>query len=133
MGHFLDTFNNYGVLKWTTEGLQERLIFLDLGIWIGKPHRHILFKSYSKPMNLFLFIPANSAHPPKALDSMIKGMTQTFWIQNSSRDDFLSRTLSFYKHLRARGHTHHSLAPKFVAAVERLLPITNNNKIPDYR
>ena len=61
-------------------------------------------KSYSKPLNLFLYIPATSAHPPGILRSLIHGFIYRFKFQNSSKEDFENEIKCLYKKLRLRGY-----------------------------
>ena len=61
---FLHCLNQWGPLRWTCDGHVDSLIFLDLRILIG-PDRHLVFQTYQKPMNLYLYIPPGSAHPEK--------------------------------------------------------------------
>jgi hypothetical protein len=54
---FLHCLNCWGTLRWTCDGHVDSLIFLDLRISIG-PDRHLIFQTYQKPMNLYLYIPS---------------------------------------------------------------------------
>jgi hypothetical protein len=62
---FLRALNNWGTLKWTCDGHQDALVFLNLPISIDAKH-NLFFKSYQKPMYLYLYILPTSAHPSMA-------------------------------------------------------------------
>ena len=95
-----DTFNGYGDLQWTTQGLEKSVIFLDFIVITHGTNNILKFMSYSKLMNLFLYIPAHSAHPPGAIKGMIYGMLYTAWRINSDVSDFSHYTKEFFLHLK---------------------------------
>ena len=63
--------NNFGSLKWTVEALTKRVDFLDLTLTMrnGK----MVSTLFEKKMNLYLYLPPNSAHPPGVLKGLIAG------------------------------------------------------------
>jgi hypothetical protein len=69
---FLRALNNWGTLKWTCNGHKHAFIFLDLRISINK-NRKLVYQSYQKEMNLYLYIPPSSAHLVKMLHSLVCG------------------------------------------------------------
>lgn len=101
---FQDRLNDFGKLKWTVSDLSDTAIFLDLEISINKD-RCIVTKTYEKPMNLFLYIPPTSAHPPGVLKSIIYGNLQRFWKQNTLTSDYIDMACKFFQRLVARGHS----------------------------
>ena len=66
-------------------------------------HGKIITKTYHKLINLFLYIPDSSAHPPGLKNSVIYGLLETYWPQNTRRQDFLSTTRFLFQNLIARG------------------------------
>jgi hypothetical protein len=70
--NFKSDMNNFGALTWKVEELSRSVKFLDLTIAIGEDRR-IVTKTYKKPMNLYLYIPPASAHPPGMLKSIVYG------------------------------------------------------------
>jgi hypothetical protein len=70
-------------------------------------------------MNLYLYIPPLSAHPPSCLKGLITGELQRYWLQNS-RTDFQRILVKFIERLTERGHTIESLKPIFEQAAIRL-------------
>ena len=79
--------NNTTSLKWTVEGPTTTLNFMDLTITIKNNKLH--FKTFQKPTSLYQYIPANSAHPPGMLKSIIFGRTQKYWVDNTEEASFL--------------------------------------------
>ena len=71
-------------------------------------------------MNLHLYIPFKSAHPPGVLKSLIYGNIQRFWTQNSDRQDYINTTKAFFGHLINRGYTHTELEPIFEEAAQAI-------------
>jgi hypothetical protein len=64
--------NNFGALTWKVKELSKSVNFLDLTITI-REDRRIMTKTYKKLMNLYLYIPPASAHPPGMLKSIVYG------------------------------------------------------------
>jgi hypothetical protein len=87
--HFFAALNQWGTLKWTCDGHQDVLIFLDLHISINKTCK-LFFQSYQKLMNLYLYIPPTSAHPAKMLHSLIYGCLRAFRLQNTDIRNFVN-------------------------------------------
>ena len=78
---FFKDMNNTTSLEWTVEGPTTTLNFMDLTITIKNNKLH--FKTFQKPTSLYQYIPANSAHPPGMLKSIIFGRTQKYWVDNT--------------------------------------------------
>ena len=70
--NFKNELNNFGKLIWKVSKLSTSVDFLDLTIAIDK-NRHVYTKTYEKPMNLYLYIPPASAHPPGIFRSVVFG------------------------------------------------------------
>ena len=70
---FQTEMNKTTSLKWTVEGLTNKLNFLDLTITIDPATRKLIFETYQKTTSLYNYIPPHSAHPPGVLKSMIFG------------------------------------------------------------
>jgi hypothetical protein len=117
--NFQIEMNQFGRLRWTTSDLSTEAIFLDLRIKIG-PLQHIETVTYQKPMNLFLYIPPSSAHPPGVLKSTIYGNLRRFWLQNSKLTDYIKVTQRFASHLIARGHNSSNISKLFLEAAEKI-------------
>jgi len=90
------------MLEWDVSDLKRSVNFLDLTITIT-PEGYVQTKTYQKEMNLYLYIPPSSAHPPGAFKGLVFGNLQTYWLQNSKKEDFIAIARSFAQHLIARG------------------------------
>jgi hypothetical protein len=113
---FKQDLNNYCKLDWNTEELSTSVNFLDLTIEIDKDKGKLTYKTYQKPMNLFLYIPGHSAHPPGIVKSLIHGLVHTYHRQNSNKEDFQRNVKLLFGRLLVRGHHHNDIYPIFVDA-----------------
>lgn len=121
---FKTDLNNYCKLDWNTEELASQVNFLDLTLWVDHSNGIVQYKTFQKPMNLFLYIPAHSSHPPGLVKSLIFGLTRTYYRQNSNHDDFIKQVRLLFDRLIARGHSREDITPIFQLATEKL----NKNK-----
>ena len=121
LNNALNSFGNQGKrLAWDPTPLATKdVVFLDLKISIQEDGQ-IRTKTHIKDMNLHLYIPAHSAHPPGLLKSLVHGQLYRFWRQNSDINDFEKVTRDFYRHLTDRGYDHETLKQSFTKAAERL-------------
>ncbi len=79
--NFKNKLNNWGNLKWKVEEPSTRSTFLDLDIQLQ--NKRFIFKTYQKDMNLYLYIPPSSAHPPSCFKGLIAGELRRYWLQNN--------------------------------------------------
>ena len=77
----------FGLLTWKTTSLLTTADFLDLTISINN-EGNITTKTYQKEMNLYLYIPPHSAHPPGMLNSLLIGCLRRYWLQYTNIEDF---------------------------------------------
>ena len=71
-------------------------------------------------MNLFLYIPASSSHPPGLLKSLIYGLLSTYWKQNSDYEDYINFVRLLHKRLLARGQKAININPIFIEASNKI-------------
>ena len=121
---FMESELAFGSLDWKAEPLSRSVDFLDLTITLQSDGT-IATKTFVKPMNLFLYLGPESAHPLGVPKSLVFGTLQRYWIQNSSKDDFLAAASAFYGHLLDRGHAHEGLNPLFTEAAMALDKISS--------
>jgi hypothetical protein len=76
-------------------------------------------KTYQKDMNLYLYIPPLSAHPPSCFKGLITGETRRYWLQNNP-NDYQTILCKFIERLVERGHTLENLTPIFKHAATQL-------------
>jgi hypothetical protein len=120
-------------LKWVVTELNTSVNFLDLNISINS-HNKIEINTFQKDMNLHLYIPPSSAHPPSCLKGLITGELFRYKLQNNNTD-FTTITSSFLERMTARGHKLDNLSPlirEAAATIDRKLttPCTKNSEIP---
>jgi hypothetical protein len=109
---FLRCLNTWGALKWTCDGHTDSLVFFDLEVSITRSNK-LHFAAYQKPMNLYLYIPPNLAHPDKILQSIVFGRLRAYRLQNSTTTNFIKMSLLLARRLRDRGFSPQTLAPHF--------------------
>jgi len=114
---FKNTLNNWGSLKWTVEEPTTKTVFLDFNIQLKGSS--ILTSTYQKTMNLYLYTPPLSAHPPSCFKGLIAGELQWYWVQNNPRD-FKRILVKFITGLTERGHSLQSLIPVIKNAATNL-------------
>jgi len=98
---FKEALNNWGGLEWVTEKPTKATVFLDLNIKILQSKNHT--STFQKSLNLYLYIPPKSAHPPSCLKGLISGELRRYWFQNSP-EDFKKILIKFMEQLVNRGH-----------------------------
>jgi len=130
--HFKSSLNNWGNLKWKVEEPTTKTIFLDLEIHIKGST--LTTKTYQKEMNLYLYIPPFSAHPPSCFKGLISSELRCYWLQNSHKD-FKNLLRKFINRLLDRGHTLDYITPIITQAASSLdrnvlcpIPIKKNQE-----
>ena len=102
-------------LKFTFELNSTQMAFLDL--WIIRDHTTIATKTHQKALNLHLYLPASSAHPPGVLKGLIFGLIKKYKKQNTHYSDFAAVCRLFHRRLRDRGYHNSVLLPLFERAL----------------
>jgi hypothetical protein len=105
---FQQTLNNWGNLQWKCEVPSLKTTFLDLELELR--NSSVITRTFQKEMNLYLYIPLLSAHPPSCLKGLITGELRRFWLQNN-HSNFQRILVKFIERLTERGHTIESLIP----------------------
>lgn len=88
-----------------------------LDLWMLKEGSRLITKTHQKALNLYLYIPANSAHSPGILKGLIYGLLKKYKSHNSRPADFRRIVNLFYKRLQARGYLPKLLLPVFRKAL----------------
>ncbi len=130
MDQIQDTLCNWGHLKWTVEEPTSSINFLDLNISIIGSSIHT--STFQKPLNLYLYIPPLSAHPPSCFKGLIFGELKRYWTQNNPVD-FIDILTKFITRLCDRGHKIETLAPLITQAAATLnrQHVTTSTAKPD--
>ncbi len=102
-------------------------VFLDLNIYIK--NSRIITTTFQKDLNLYLYLPPLSAHPPSCLKGLINGKLCRYWTQNTTHEDFQDVLTKFIARLLDRGHMITALAPMLLQAAACLdhVSVTNIN------
>jgi hypothetical protein len=77
--------NSFGSLEWEFSELSKTIDFMDVHLYITPTG--IKSRLYKKPMNLYLYLPPRSAHPPGVLTGLIIGMTKRIYALTTKLDD----------------------------------------------
>jgi hypothetical protein len=119
--NFCQDVNNFvgGKLKWEIEDRSKEVNFLDITIKINELNR-IETRTYQKPMNLYLYLTASSAHPKGVMKGMIYGELKRYHRQNSRREDYLEIVRLLFVRLRARGWDAELLKEWIMAAADKI-------------
>lgn len=115
---FKKDMDNFGKLRWKCEPLSKAVNFLDLTISITDDNI-IETKTFQKALNLYLYIPPHSAHPPGVLRGLVLGNIGRFYHQNTHKADYHKVVIEFYRHLQDRGYDPTVLRPLFSEADKR--------------
>ena len=94
--------NDFGILTWEIDPLSTSVDFLDLTISITQDGR-LSTKTYQKEMNLYQYIPPNSAHPPGMMKGIVYGLLRNYYLQNSNESDYIQMAVLLLRRLVARG------------------------------
>ena len=108
---FQHDLNNWHGLQWVVSCRSNNVIFLDLHLELR--HRTIFSKLYEKPMNLHLYLPARSAHPPGVLHGLIAGHIYRAFCLCTDPSDAHASVSKLFQHLLARGYYASVLKPIF--------------------
>ena len=93
---------DYYGLEWIFKEGSEKVNYMDMTISIRKDQ--IVTSLYEKSMNIYLYIPPYSAHPPGVLTGLVSG--NILWIHSlcSDQEDINLRMKQFYARLLVRGY-----------------------------
>jgi len=124
---FKAKLNSWGSLKWVVQNPTKRIQFLDLDLLLD--NSRITMETYQKPMNLYLYIPPLSAHPPSCFKGLIFGEIRRYWLQNTP-EKFQELLSKFIQRLVNRGHNLHTLTQILTKAASTLDSRLQNHDTP---
>lgn len=112
---FQEMINNFHGMEWEFTDRGRCCDFMDLTIQIadGKIHTTL----FEKALNLHLYIPPHSAHPPGVLKGLIMGGVMRMHTLCSSPEDVQQKLRLLFRRLRARGYNSDDIIPIFSKAV----------------
>ena len=108
---FKDEIDDYHGLRWLFSNKCNRVDFLDITISIDD---NVLTTTlFEKSLNLYLYIPPHSAHPPGVLTGLVIGNCHRILTLCSVDADITFHLRRFFLRLRARGYSSATLLPLF--------------------
>jgi hypothetical protein len=115
---FQEHFCSYGSLTWDFSDRASSINFLDLQITIpaSGPIRTTI---YEKPLNLYQYLPPNSAHSPSVIKGFISGLLSRIFRLTSTHNDQVLAVQKLFDRLQARGYAQHFLIPIFRKAFQQ--------------
>jgi hypothetical protein len=114
---FQSWVNSFGSLRWIFTDLSREIDYLDITIRLD-PNNAIRTTLYEKPLNLYLYLPPHSAHPPGVLTGLIYGMIRRVYRLTTDPADCSDYLRKFYTRLRHRGYPKQVLQPLFQTGLE---------------
>jgi hypothetical protein len=133
---FKARLSDFHDLTWETEERSLSCIFMDLTITIHDSK--IATSLYSKPLNLYLYLPPQSSHPPGVLSGLISGMIFRIYTLCSDLTDVRVRLQDFWNRLLARGYTAITITTLFSKGIDNArryidpaIPATMTEHVPN--
>jgi hypothetical protein len=133
---FKARLSDFHGLIWETEPRSLSTIFMDLTITIHDSK--ITTSLYSKPLNLYLYLPPQSSHPPGVLSGLISGMIFRIYTLCSDPNDVRVRLQDFWNRLLARGYTADKITTLFSNGIDNArnyidptVPATTDDYVPN--
>lgn len=114
---FQASMDSYGKLEWTFTERAIQANFLDLSLKLTPAG--ITTSIFEKAMNLYLYLPPHSAHPPGVLRGLIIGMTKRIFRLTTTNADKKAAIHTFFQRLVARGYRPETIRPILSDAVLR--------------
>jgi hypothetical protein len=105
---FKKELNNWGHLKWVIEDPSSKTTFLDLNLNLNGSS--VTTSTFQKELNLYLYIPPASSHPPSCLKGLIAGKLRRYYKQNNA-ENFQNMLGKFISRLLDRGHNIKDITP----------------------
>ena len=110
--------NAFPGLTWEFSERAKTIDVMDMTISINKSNK-IETTLFEKRLNLHLYIPPHSAHPPGLLPGIVYGTLFRIFTLCSDNEDKLQRTRVFLKRLIARGYKGNKIRTLFHKAIMR--------------
>jgi hypothetical protein len=109
--------NSFGSLRWIFTELTREINYLDITIRLDDKNT-IRTTLFEKPLNLYLYLPPHSAHPPGVLTGLIYGMIRRVYRLTTDSADCRVYLGKFFTRLRHRGYSKQTLLPLFQAGLD---------------
>ena len=116
--NFKNKMNAFPGLTWEFSERAKTIDFMDMTISINKSNK-IETTLFEKRLNLHLYIPPHSAHPPGLLPGIVYGTLFRIFTLCSNNEDKLQQTKVFFKRLIACGYKGNEIRTLFHKAIMR--------------
>ena len=126
---FQADLNSWHGLEWIVSHQSSTAVFSD--VTLRSQDTTISSALFEKPMNLHLYLPARSAHPPGALQGLICGHIYRAYNLCSDEHDAISSIRKLWSHLRARGYSASTLHPIFSQGIAKRRPYVPPSSTPE--
>ena len=103
----------FGKLTWSTDDPVQSVVFLDMTVSIKKGR--LATETYQKPMNLYLYLPPTSNHPPKMTKAIVYQLLKKYKNQNTDHENYLKYSVLLYRCHKMRGHQTQNLRKYFLS------------------
>lgn len=120
-------FDSFGKLRWDFSPLSKTVNFLDININIRNNRLHTTL--YEKELNLYLYIPSFSYHPPGMLKSIIYGAANRAISLCSDPSDALNYMTALLLRLKQRGYNQQTV----ISLMNNALNLFNNTSATPHR
>jgi hypothetical protein len=126
---FQSAIQKFGKLRWEFSERTRSTEFLELELNIERDGS-LSTRLYEKALNLYLYLPPHSAHPPGVLKGLIHGRIFQIFDLTMRADDRYELVRSLFRRLCARGYPAEWLWPLFRASLDS---ISKKSNIPTSR
>jgi len=124
---FQQQMDEFGKLRWEFTELQDTINFLDVNLSIAD--NKVTTRMHEKELNLYLYIPPHSAHPPGVLKSLIYGRIQQIHFLCNTQNDRTHFMRLLLQRLVHRGYDKTDLLPIFRRAIENCNLVNDGNVV----
>ena len=108
---FMARVNAYEGPTWDFVGPKKQIDFMDLTISID--NGEVNFTMFEKKLNVYLYIPPTSAHPPGVIAGLVFGNVLRIYQLCSDEQDIANHLCMFFNRLRACNYSPQALLPLF--------------------
>ena len=120
---FQEKMNCYGALRWEFVKATTSINFLDVTLTLNNGRIDMCL--FEKELNLYLYLPPTSAHPPGVLKGLVHGMIFRVIRLTSCKHKQKEFILALYRRLLYRGYSPAKMQSLFQESIKR---INNNGK-----
>jgi hypothetical protein len=124
---FQEQIQSFGILQWEFSDRTLSTEFLELELNIDK-NGALSTRLYEKALNLYLYLPPHSAHPPGVLKGLIYGRIFQIFDLTMKETDRTDLVQALFRRLCARGYSAAWLRPLFYSSLHSVCAKTINQK-----